>query len=206
MFKSLANIQSAFQLMRLVLLATLVLAAGLCAFVSYQSYQFAERQREKIYVLDGEQSLLMALSRDVNQNRMAEAKSHVRRFHEYFFTISPEKGAIEHNMGQALALADNSASDQYLRLKEEGFYDRVIAAGITCEIRMDSIVIDDRRYPYQVHAYGKTSIVRASSITFRNLETVCELVNCSRSEMNPHGFLVEKWKITDNTDIKVIER
>ena len=206
MFKSLGNLQSAFALMRLVLLAVIVCASGFCCFVAYKAFQFAERQREKIYVLDGDQSLLMALSRDVNQNRAAEARSHVKRFHEYFFTVSPEKGAIEYNIGQALALADNSASDQYLRLKEEGFYDRIIAAGITCEVRVDSILIDDSHYPYQVYTYAKTSIVRSSSITFRNLETVCELVNCSRSDMNPHGFLVENWKITDNSDIKVIER
>lgn len=206
MFKSLANIQSAFSLMRGVVIAVLALSAALCGFVSYMAFGYAERQREKIYVLDGDQSLLMALSRDVNQNRMAEAKSHVKRFHEYFFTVSPEKQAIEYNMGQALAMADNSASDQYLRLKEEGFYDRAIAAGVTCEVRMDSVVIDDSRYPYLAYAYGKTSVVRSSSVTFRNLETVCELVNCARSEMNPHGFIVENWRITDNSDLKMIER
>lgn len=206
MFKSLANLQSVFSLMRMILVLTLLLSATCCCVSVFLALQYAEKQRERIYVLDGEESLLMALSRDVNQNRLAEAKSHVKRFHEYFFTISPEREAIEYNIDRALSLADNSASDQFLRLKEDGFYDRVIAAGITCEIRMDSVVVDDSRYPYRVTAYGKTSIVRSSNITFRNLETTCELVNCARSERNPHGFLLEKWKITDNTDIKVVER
>ena len=40
-------------------------------------------------------SLMLALSQDVRQNRPVEAREHVRRFHELFFTLSPEKSAIE---------------------------------------------------------------------------------------------------------------
>jgi len=39
-----------------------------------------------------------------------------------------------------------------------------------------------------------------------NLETECELINCSRSDNNPHGFMIEKWRILDNSDINVINR
>ena len=35
-------------------------------------------------------------------------REHVRRFHELFFTLSPEKSAIEHNVKRALLLADKS--------------------------------------------------------------------------------------------------
>ena len=148
----------------------------------------------------------MAISRDVNANRKAEAKSHVKRFHEYFFTLSPEKAAIEGNVQQALYLADNSASDVYIRMKEEGFYERIIASGIVCEIKVDSIAINDAVYPFQVKTYGVTSIIRKSNITYRNLETSCTLLNTTRSENNPHGFLIENWKIIDNSDMEVIER
>ena len=34
---------------------------------------------------------MLALSQDLSQNRPAEAREHVRRFHELFFTLSPEK-------------------------------------------------------------------------------------------------------------------
>ena len=45
------------------------------------SYSFAERQRQKIYVLDNGRSLMVALSQDLAQNRPVEAREHVRRFH-----------------------------------------------------------------------------------------------------------------------------
>ena len=43
---------------------------------------------------------MMALSQDLSQNRPAEAREHVRRFHELFFSLSPQKDAIGHNINR----------------------------------------------------------------------------------------------------------
>ena len=76
-FKSLKNIESNFRLIRICC----ALFAGLCAAVAVASvgfsYAFAERQRQKIYVLDGGRSLMVALSQDLSQNRPVEAREHV---------------------------------------------------------------------------------------------------------------------------------
>lgn len=206
MLQSLNNMQGAFALMRLYLIVITMLCVALASFAVYNAFAFAEKQREKIYVLEEGTSLIMALSQDVYQNRLAEAKSHVKMFHEAFFTISPEKTAIDYNVSRALALAGREAADQYAIMKEEGFYDRIIAAGIHCEIRVDSVKVDVESYPYRATLWGKTSIVRTSNVTYRNLQTECDLVNCARSDANPHGFMIEKWRITDNSDISVLDR
>ena len=205
-FNSLQNIQKAFALTRIYLILITVFAISIGGYAIYSSYQFAEAQREKIYVLENGQPLLLALSHNVEENRTAEAKSHVKRFHEYFFTISPEKSAIEYNINKALFLADNVAADYYIKLKEDGFYERIISAGIICEIVVDSVRIDDTTYPYKAYTYGKTSIIRSSSIMYRNLETECELINSTRTENNPHGFMIEKWRVINNSDIKEVKR
>lgn len=205
-FNSLQNIQKAFALTRIYLILITIVLLALGGYAIYSSYKFAEAQRSKIYVLENGQPLLLALSHNVEENRVAEAKSHVRRFHEYFFTISPEKTAIEYNINKALFLSDNVAADYYIKLKEDGFYERIISAGILCEIMVDSVKIDDTTYPYRAYTYGKTSIIRSSSILYRNLETVCDLVNSTRTENNPHGFIIEKWKIINNSDIKEVKR
>ncbi len=97
---------------------------SLCAVVTvwsvWNSYRFAEKQREKIYVLDNGKSLMLALSQDLSQNRPAEAREHVRRFHEMFFTLSPEKSAIEHNVKRALLLADKKRVPLLFGLRGEG--------------------------------------------------------------------------------------
>lgn len=205
-FDSLLNIQKAFELTRIYLILITIFTLSVGGYAIYSSYQFAEAQRDKIYVLENGQPLLLALSHNVEENRRAEAMSHVRRFHEYFFTISPEKTAIEYNINKALFLSDNVAADYYIKLKEDGFYERIISAGILCEIMVDSVRIDDTTYPYKAYTYGKTSIIRSSSILYRNIETVCDLVNSTRTENNPHGFIIEKWKILDNSDIKEVKR
>lgn len=47
---------------------------------------------------------MLALSQDMQQNRPVEAREHIRRFHELFFTLSPDKSAIESNIQRALYL------------------------------------------------------------------------------------------------------
>ena len=172
----------------------------------YSSYAFAEKQREKIYVLDGGKSLMLALSQDLAQNRPAEAREHVRRFHELFFTLSPEKSAIEHNVKRALLLADKSAYNYYTDFAEKGYYNRIIAGNINQVLQVDSVVCNFDRYPYQVSTYARQMIIRESNVTERSLITQCRLLNSSRSDDNPNGFTIEGFIILENRDLQTLER
>lgn len=206
MFKSLKDIQSAFALTRIFLIVMGVVCIVVCGLAVFSAFNYAEEQRQKIYVLSKGQALMFAQQNDVRANRMAEAQAHVMRFHELFFTLSPNSDAIQSNIDQALLLGDNSVSTQYETLKEQQFYDQLIAASISMEIQVDSVVVDSLEYPFLATCYAKQAILRASNITYRNLETQCELVNCSRSVRNSNGFIIEKFKIIDNSDIKVVQR
>ena len=95
-FKSLKNIESSFRQIRLFGIVFLVVCLAITGYSVWSAYSFAEAQRQKIYVLDGGKSLMLALSQDLSQNRPVEAREHVKRFHELFFTLSPDKSAIEH--------------------------------------------------------------------------------------------------------------
>ena len=105
-FKSLKNIESSFRQIRLFGIVFLSLCAVITVWSVWSSYRFAEKQREKIYVLDNGKSLMLALSQDLSQNRPAEAREHVRRFHELFFTLSPEKSAIGSSPFRLLAMTE----------------------------------------------------------------------------------------------------
>ena len=166
----------------------------------------AEKQRQKIYVLDNGKSLMLALSQDMAQNRPVEAKSHVRRFHELFFTLSPDKGAIESNIKRSLFLADKTAFNYYKDLAEKGYYNRVISGNVTQTVEIDSVKCDFDQYPYKVNTYARQLIVRESSLTVRSLVTSCRLLNATRSDNNPHGFIIEAFTITENKDLQTIKR
>ena len=100
-FKSLKNIETSFRQIRLYAIAFVVLCLIITGYAIFSSYSFAEKQREKVYVLDNGKSLMLALSQDAKANRPVEAREHVRRFHELFFTIAPDKAAIEGNVKRA---------------------------------------------------------------------------------------------------------
>ena len=201
-FKSLTNIETSFRQIRLFALVFICLCALVTGFAVWNSYSFAEKQRQKIYVLDNGKSLMLALSQDMAQNRPVEAKSHVRRFHELFFTLSPDKGAIESNIKRSLFLADKTAFNYYKDLAEKGYYNRVISGNVTQTVEIDSVKCDFDQYPYKVNTYARQLIVRESSLTVRSLVTSCRLLNATRSDNNPHGFIIEAFTITENKDYK----
>lgn len=205
-FKSLKNIETSFRQIRLYSIIFLVLCSVVVVWSVYSSYDFAEKQREKIYVLDGGKSLMLALSQDLSQNRPAEAREHVRRFHELFFTLSPDKSAIEHNVKRALLLADKSAYNYYSDFAEKGYYNRIIAGNINQVMKVDSVVCNFDSYPYQARTYAKQMIIRASNVTERSLVTTCRLLNSSRSDDNPNGFTIEGFTIIENKDLQTVKR
>ncbi|SFO39521.1 Bacteroides conjugative transposon TraK protein [Paenimyroides ummariense] len=205
-FKTLRNIENSFQQIRLYAVVFAILCIAVVGYAVWQSYRFAEDQRQKIYVLDNGKSLMLALSQDASINRPVEAREHVRRFHELFFTLAPDKHAIESNMKRAFNLADKSAFDYYKDLAEKGYYSRIISGNVQQRTEVDSVVCNFDRYPYEVKAYSKQFIIRSSNVTKRSLVTSCYLVNSVRSDNNPQGFNIEKFTILENRDLEVIER
>ena len=205
-FKSLKNIETSFKQIRLFGIV-FVAACSLMVICSvFSAFRFAEVQRQKIYVLDNGKSLMLALSQDMSQNRPAEAREHVRRFHELFFTLSPEKSAIEHNLKRALLMADKSAYNYYADFAEKGYYNRIIAGNINQVLQVDSVVCSFDSYPYSATTYARQMIIRESNVTERSLVTSCRLLNATRSDDNPNGFTIEGFTILENKDLRTIER
>jgi conjugative transposon TraK protein len=205
-FKSLKNIESSFRQIRLFGILFVAMCAVVVSVAFVMVFNFAEKQREKIYVLDNGKSLMLALSQDMSQNRPAEAREHVRRFHELFFTLSPDKSAIEHNINRALILSDNSAYNYYSDFSEKGYYNRIISGNINQICQVDSVVCNFTNYPYTAVTYAKQKIIRPSNVTERSLITTCKLTNSSRSDDNPNGFIIEGFNILENKDISTIKR
>ncbi|MEZ0453086.1 conjugative transposon protein TraK [Sphingobacterium thalpophilum] len=205
-FKTLRNIENSFRQIRLYAIVFAVLCIAVVGYAVWQSYQFAEAQRQKIYVLDKGKSLMLALSQDASINRPVEAREHVKRFHELFFTLAPDKNAIESNMKRAFNLADKSAFDYYKDLSEKGYYNRIISGNVQQRIEVDSVVCNFDTYPYAVRTYAKQYIIRPSNVTKRNLVTSCLLLNSVKSDNNPQGFNIEKFAVLENRDVEVVDR
>ena len=192
--------------MRIFMLLLIVCCFGLTGFVAYKSYDFMNQQRQQIYVLADGQSLVLAKSQDIRANRPVEGRDHVRRFHQLFFSLDPDEKVIQDRMKEALYYGDNSVQRQYQNLKESGYFNNIISANISQELITDSITLNDQQQPYYVKFYGREKVVRSSTITYRSLVTECYLREVTRTDNNPHGFLMERWTIVNNSDLRQVDR
>jgi len=205
MFQKTKNIDTAFRHIRLFSIAFIIACVILSVFIAYRSYQLASQSQQRIYILANGKAL-EAYSADRKDNIPVEARDHVKMFHHYFFSLDPDEKVIQSNITKALYLADGSAKQQYDNLKENGYYSNLISGNISQEIQPDSIMINTDSYPFYFRYKGQQKIIRPTTIVTRSLLTEGYLRNVSRSDNNPHGFLIEKWRTLENSDINIQNR
>ncbi|MFV0591556.1 MAG: conjugative transposon protein TraK, partial [Draconibacterium sp.] len=164
----------------------------------FLSKQLAE-SRKSIYILDKDIPIL-AKQTDESVNRPVEYKAHVNLFHSLFFTLTPDNKYIEYQMKNAMYLIDDSGIQQYNNLKEKGLFNQILSSSAVLTIQTDSIYLDMPRKFFRY--YGKQKIERKSSIVVRSLITEGYLKDVPRSQNNPHGVLIERWKTVENKDLK----
>jgi conjugative transposon TraK protein len=205
MFRKMKNIDSAFRYVRGFTMLVIAGCVLICCFALYKSFSLVSQMQGKIYILANGKAL-EAYASDRKDNIPVEAKDHVKTFHHLFFTLDPDDKVIKTNLTKALYLADASAKREYDNLKENGYYSGIISGNISQAIKVDSISIDIDQYPYRFRCYAIQSIIRTTSTVSRNLITEGVLRNVSRSDNNPHGFLIERWNTLENRDIKTEKR
>ena len=192
------DIEKSFSRMKWLSIASVVSSAIVCLVAVALSFNYAEKQRQKIYVLDQGKSLLLALQTDAVMSKDIEIRDHVTRFHELMFTLSPQKQTITSQLDRAFNLADRSAYDYSQDLAEKGYYSRLVSANISQQMVVDSVVFTSNAYPYQVKTYARQYVVRESTMSEYSFISTCQIVNASRSDANPHGMMIEKFKVIEN--------
>ncbi len=205
MFKQMKNIDKAFRHVRSFTLIVITSCVVLSCFALYKSFRLVSEMQSKVYILANGKAL-EAYASDRNENIPVEARDHVKSFHQLFFTLDPDDKVIEANVTKALYLADGSAKREYDNLKENGYYSNIISGNISQQIKVDSVIVDLNDYPYPFKCFATQSIIRTTSIVSRSLVTEGYLRNVSRSDNNPHGFLIERWKTIENKDLKIQNR
>ena len=205
MFKKMKNIDTAFRHIRSFTLVVIIGCLLICCFALYKSFSLVSQMQSKIYILANGKAL-EAYASERKDNIPVEARDHVTTFHKLFFTLDPDDKAITANITKALYLADGSAKRAYDDLKENGYYAGLISGNVNQTIVVDSVAVDINDDPFKFRCYATQSIIRPTSITTRSLVTDGALRNVSRSDNNPHGFLIERWSTIDNRDLKTVSR
>ena len=182
-----------------------ILCLLICGYAIYKTSQAVKENGETMYILaDGK--VLEAHAGSRRDNIPVEARDHIKMFHQFFFTLDPDDKAIQSGVSKALYLADASAKRAYDNLQESGYYSNLISGNISQTISIDSIQVNISTYPFYWRCYATEQITRATSSVTRSLITEGYLREVSRSDNNPHGFLIERWNTIENKDIKTDSR
>lgn len=193
------NIERKIKLATIVSVLALVASVVIVISILLFSRNQLQESRKSIYVL-ANGIPVSAEHRYSQETRNIEYKSHIEKFHDLFFTITPDNEFIEQNIAQAMYLIDESGIQQYNTLKEKGFYSQIMSASAVLTLIPDSIVIDYKNQYFKY--YGKQKIDRKSSTSIRSLITEGYLKEIPRSENNPHGLLILNWRTVENKDLR----
>ncbi len=205
MFKKAKNIDEAFRQVRNFCVLTVCCCLIITCFALFKSFSVVSAMQQKVYILANGKAL-DAYASDRKDNVPVEARDHIKTFHKYFFTLDPDDNAIQQTMSKALYLADGSAKRLYDDLREKGYFANLISGNINQTITVDSVVLNTTDYPFHFRCYATQQIIRPTTITQRSLVTEGALRNVSRSDNNPHGFLIERWSTIENRDLKTENR
>ena len=199
------TIETSFRKLKFITVASIASGVIIALGAVYISGQQMLSNNDNIYVID-RGSAVMAARNGQDAYRDLEVKDHIERFHELMFNISPNSESIKRNLDRALVMSDKSAYDYWSDLSERGFYSRIVSANISQEIVIDSVKIDMSSYPYQAKTYAKVFMLRESNITAYDFESSCRLVDVERSPSNPHGLMIEKFRVSKNENMGTRQR
>ena len=206
MLKQYQNLDSAFRHIRLFSLFFLLASTAVSIYAIYKSDQAQRISHNKVYLI-ANGKLLSAVATDRADDIPVEIRDHVKMFHFYFFSLEPDDKVIKAHLTRALYLADASAKTEYDDLYETGYYSNLISGNVSQQVEEpDSIQVDMNQVPYYFRYSGKIKIIRATTTTIRALVAEGYIRSTTMSDNNPHGMLIERWKILDNHDLSTQKR
>lgn len=205
----LRKIDNAAKVQRIIVFTLIIFCFGFSSYTIYSTQKLLEDSRNKVYVLsNGGNSLELALARNTDENVEAEIKNHVRMFHEFFFNLDPDPEDIKKSIEKALYLIDDSGKQYHYQREESLFYHKIVDASISLRIDIDSIVILKEYNPYGVKIYGTQRLIRPSKILYKSFVAQCQTrtEDVKRTDHNPHGIIIEKYRVTENKIIGETQR
>ncbi|SIO53835.1 conjugative transposon protein TraK [Chitinophaga niabensis] len=202
MFQQFKNIDSAFQLTRVLSIIALAGSIILNVSLAYIDYKEDKDRENRVYVI-ANGKLFEAFAEDRGRYWPIEIKDHVESFHHDFFTIEPDWDDIVKGINKALYLADNSAANEYSNLKESGYYNSFVSANARQVVEHDKVEINMDVSPWHFKYTGRLVIKRSTTEVARSLITEGTLKIVKPTDNNPHGLKIGNWRILENKDVSL---
>jgi conjugative transposon TraK protein len=198
-FSFASDIDKQFKATRYTMHVVMVFCMIVAGFAIYKSFSFAsnieEESKRIIYTLDNgdEKSYIGLKAINKTVNRRLEAKYHMKNFHKIFYTLYPNLNQIKKNIIEAGNYGDKSILRLYQDYLEKQYYPQIVQGNVHQLIDIDSVDISINK-PYKVKTYATLTLVRESIIETHSLITENFLTESYRTEENPAGFQIERFR------------
>ncbi len=198
---SLKNIPDTFSFVRKALLVSCIISLISILGSVGTSIFISQKYMKTIYAVkeDGNAFKLESISNnDSGRYKKIEITNHIKVFHKLFYEI--DQFSYEKRINESLYLIGNTGKDLYKTLKYKEHYSNIVANNLVHKLEIDSIKVDESRYPYRGEFFGKINIERTDSKKeqINQLHAVFTLQDVSRNLNNPHGLLIENYIVKIN--------
>ncbi len=200
------TIEQSFRKLRFFTIAAYVLAAVIAFGSLIYASLYVASHNDNIYVVDNSSGVALAATSGSEIDRSHEIELHVKEFHRLMFNLPPSRAAIMAQMESAFAMCDRTAYEYFNNQDETGFYRKLEEANAVQWLVLDSLKVDMSSYPYRQAYFGKLFLQRKSVITQYEFISTAQLVDVGRSNSNPHGLLLERFRVVRNERIESRQR
>jgi conjugative transposon TraK protein len=197
------NVESKIKLAFFVSIASMLTSIIIVVIVMINANNLVRDERKNVYVLDAGLPMIVQRS-TIEDNEEVEGMSHVNMFHSLFFNLPPDDKYIQNNVLRAMYLIDDSGIALYNDLREQGFYNQIIANSTLVSIKADSIIYDVQTKKFRY--VGTERIERPTSVVKRNMIAEGMLRRVVRSDYNPHGFIIYNYRVVNNDDVETKQK
>jgi hypothetical protein len=190
---TLKKLDEAYKTSRYINLAVLLCFFFLVAFLTIMYRSALVKGIDRIYLV-----------KDNSIERMRDEKEisrqHILIFFKLFFEI--DQFNYKKNVNEALFLIGKDGETLNKSLVSNNFYSQMVATNMRCAVDIDSIVFKTSSAPYQVLVYAKWTKRNEYAKKVNNLWCSMELIKTSNSAKNRLGYVIEKFKIFNQDEIK----
>jgi hypothetical protein len=183
------------------MLVVLVFSLGFNGYMYFENVRIIGEGADRVVVIDPENNAYLATNRRIRkEERGYQYEDHVRDFFQLFYGF--DQGNFEKNTEDALKLIGESGKFLYKERLEEDLFRKVVENNWKLEVHIDSIRIDLAIKPPVGVCYGRQKLIRPGGTSERLLWGSFSLYDVSPTHQNPHGALIEDFKIIRNNVIK----
>lgn len=160
-----------------------------------------ENSRDKVYLLSQGDALELVRSRNGVDNITAEIKNHITMFHQFFYDLDPDPIDIKSRINKSLYLIDETGKQIHFKREEALYYHQLVDGSISTRVYIDSIKPILQNNIYHCIIYARLKYIRSSKVTEKRINSECIIRNVARTDNNPHGFMIEQYRLTNNSTI-----